>query len=75
MSTGHIPAVNTTCIVSLTLNIEMNKIIENRHSQADILSKLLHLQSPKDYITSKRDGVGVDKRWFLEGGLYSGGGL
>ena len=62
MSTGHIPAVNTTCIVSLTLNIEMNKIIKNRRSQADILSKLLHLQSPKDYMTSKRDGVGVDKR-------------
>ena len=62
MSTGHIPAVNTTCIVSLTLNIEMNKVIENRHSQADILSKLLHLKTPKDYITSKIDGVGVDKR-------------
>ena len=62
MSTGHIPAVNTTCIASLTLNIEMNKIIENCHSQADILSKLSHLQSPKDYITSKRDGIGVDKR-------------
>ena len=62
MSTGHIPAVNTTCIVSLTLNIEMNKIIEKRHSQADILSKLLHLQSTKDYITSKRDGLWVDKR-------------